>query len=527
MQNGWITVLTTLTLAGACAPLALGDADAGDAAPAATGDAEYSDLDADRGGLPDVAGLSWDVPMSLDDSCAPGETRPCPYLVSTATEAWTVRRDNDGQWLVEETDPVPPADTGDAAEPAPPAPIDLRPAWQHTETARILSCAAASSGHGVFYAVGLADGRIRVRNEQGEVTADATMPGRVYALCALDLDGDGSDEVVAGGDTGGVHAFDVKGRPLWSWTPPPWKRPSHARQGSHSYRTVITGVTPADVDGDGAPEILAMGICWYVLDRDGNMIFIHETSHSGVSWDGLTPEFTLLVTAGDVAGDSAQEIVGDLYGAGDAGGSRLVHVWNTTSSEPVWLHSRPPNRFAGSALKAVIAADTDGDGKDEFVIASDAYNLHLGYYDYGPENRGVWYANVGSGANALIAADLNADGGSEIIVGTEMGQVQALDAGQNRLFVADVEQSVMALAARPQGNRHEIWAGTVNGSLFVINAAGERVRRGHLPGCLDHLAVTQSGSVLATTSGGSVALYGAGRNVPAQNTAPAAGGAQP
>lgn len=86
MQNGWITVLTTLTLAGACAPLALGDADAGDAAPAATGDAEYSDLDADRGGLPDVAGLSWDVPMSLDDSCAPGETRPCPCLDGSAVD---------------------------------------------------------------------------------------------------------------------------------------------------------------------------------------------------------------------------------------------------------------------------------------------------------------------------------------------------------------------------------------------------------------------------------------------------------
>ena len=68
--------------------------------------------------------------------------------------------------------------------------------------------------------------------------------------------------------------------------------------------------------------------------------------------------------------------------------------------------------------------------------------------------------------------------------------------------------AVMALAARPVGAGQEIWTGTVNGKLFVLNGDGKIIGRGHLPGPIDHLAVAKHGAVLATTSGGEVALYG-------------------
>jgi len=425
------------------------------------------------------------------------------YVVSGDATTWIARLDNDNRWRVEQSSSLSlPLDTTPSAEPA----SDLSPLWQQTESARVLSAVTMTVAGRPRYAVGLADGSVRVRSETGDVVADVAIPGRVYALAAIDLDSDGNEDLVAGSDTGGVHAFTPDGKERWFWTPPPWKRPPSARVGSRPYRSVITGIAPADVDGDGKPEILAMGIAWYVLDRQGRALFVHDASYAGQSWDGVVDEFTFLVAPADVTGDSAQEIVGDLAGAGNAGDSNLVHVWNTQSDDPVWVHSRPPNRFAGSALKAVVAADFDADGKDEFAIASDAYNLQLGYYDVGPENRTVWYASLGSGANVMTAADLDRSGRSVLLVGTEMGQLQAIDNEQTRRFITDLKESVTALAV---GNVNVIWAGTVNGKLFVLNAEGKITKRGTLPGLINEIVVAEDGTALVTTAGGTASVYDA------------------
>jgi len=444
------------------------------------------------------------------------------YLVTDGKAGWIARADMDGKWLVAQVEgrEIPAeAAVETKASPLLSADPDLRPAWQDRESVRVLSSTVMSVGDAGLYVVGLADGRIRVRRENGEIAVDSSMPGRVYALCPMDLDGDGSDELLAGSDTGGMHAFAADGNRLWTWTPPPWKRPDWARQSHRPSRTVITGIAPIDTNGDGEHEILVMGISWYILDREGKLLFFHEYTPCGNSWDGIVKEQTFVVAAGDVMGDGGDEIVGDLSGSGNAGGCWAVYVWdgkargvqahsaNPSEEDYLWRHGRPSNRYAGSALKAVIATDFDGDGKDELAIASDAYVLQLGYYDCGPENESVWSCGLGSGANVMIGADVDGDGKAEIVVGTETGQVQALDAQKNRLFVADVSESVMALVARPEGAGHEIWAGTVNGKLFVLDAEGKIVSQGRLPGLIDHLAVSRDGAVLATTSGGYVALY--------------------
>ena len=150
-----------------------------------------------------------------------------------------------------------------------------------------------------------------------------------------------------------------------------------------------------------------------------------------------------------------------------------------------------------------------------FSVSDAGYQRHLGYFNtFGTKTEGVWSCSLGSGATAMIDADLDGDGKAEIVVGTEMGQVQALDGTppsasheKGKIFITDVEESVTALAARPSGNGNDIWVGTVNGKLFVLDAQGKITRRGHLPGLIDHIAVSEDGEVLVTTSGGRVALY--------------------
>ena len=112
-----------------------------------------------------------------------------------------------------------------------------------------------------------------------------------------------------------------------------------------------------------------------------------------------------------------------------------------------------------------------------------------------------------SGIDWQYTADLDGDGRAEIVVGTEMGQVQRIDAEKKRLFITDVEEYVTALAARPRAPGHEVWVGTVNGKLFALDAKGTVLRRGRMPGLVDHLVVSREGAVLATTSGGRMALF--------------------
>jgi len=438
------------------------------------------------------------------------------YLVTGEQESWIVRVDKEGKWVVEPVGDQELQVQMQKAKAASPA-LDLKPKWQQTESARILSSAVLSVDQGSRYAVGLADGRIRLRNEQGGITAEARMSGKVYALCAVDLDGDGNDEVIAGTVTGTVCAFRADGSRLWIWNHPEWKRPDGARVGWGNYRPVVTGILPVNRDKDKTPEILVMGICWYVLDSKGRTLFAHEVRNSGTCWHGIVREKTFILAVGDLMGDEADEIVGDYYGIGGGGGCNIVHVWDGKQDEYIWRHSKPGNRFCGDTLRAVLVADFDGDGKDEFATASDAYVLQLGYYDnFGPRKQCIWACGVGSGINAMIGADLDGNGKIEIVVGTEMGQVQAFDYNppsnlydKERLFITDAEQGVMALAARQRhdGNGEEVWVGTVNGKILVLDAEGNIVRRGHLPGLIDHIVVSADGAVLATTSGGQVALY--------------------
>lgn len=368
---------------------------------------------------------------------------------------------------------------------------NLNPRWQRTEDSRIHAAAAM----GDRLAIGLADHRVRVIDVNGKDIADAKMPGKVYALTTID------DKFIAGTVTGAVHAFDRDGNELWQWQAPPWEKPTDWREGWGSMRTTITHIQPADVDGDGKPEILAAGAHWYVLGRRGSPIFNYTREGAYRAWTGITRENTFELAPADYDGDGCEEIAGHIGGMGSAGGSHFLCFYRVGDDKPLWQPGRPPNRYGGSALTCATTGDVDGDGSPELVIGSEAYINHLGVYNL--KNKTSAALDAGSGVTALACADINGDGRDEIIAATEMGQVIAMNGQGEHVFLADVHESVTAMLLTGD----HIWIGTANGLVFVLGHEGNIVRRGRLPGYLDHLVATDGGGALATTSDGQAALY--------------------
>ena len=447
------------------------------------------------------------------------------YLVEGDGANWLVAADAKGKWFFEELETARALAEDKGAKPASISTSGanglktrlksirnrLMPIWHKSENARILSSTSMSVSGRNHWALGLGDGRIQILGAEGQTVSTMKMAGMVFGLSAMDLNGDGCDELIAGVDSGAIGAFTVDGGKLWSWTPPPWQPPSPSwRQSMGKWRTVISDIVPISIEADGTYGVLASGVYFYLLDRDGGMISMYDvrgesslSKHAGQGYKtGLwrTPESTFILALGDINGDDLPEIVG---------GTPLdlsVRVWDAKSGKRIAAYRRPGGRYRGSIIKAVAAADFNGDGKDEFVVGSDAFRDQLAIYAY-PEGL-LWSRNPGSSVEVVGAGDLNEDGKAEIIVGTELGQLQAFDGEGRRLFVADLGGPAASLAVVEGRDRVQIWAGTLNGRLCVLDGQGRLIGQADLPTCIDHLSADARGErILATSAEGHMAVF--------------------
>ncbi len=270
-------------------------------------------------------------------------------------------------------------------------------------------------------------------------------------VALADLDGDGRIEIVAVGRGSGTYAFRNDGTPWWS-SPYPLVRDI----GSVSGRTRAVGPAPtiADLEGDGAPEVIVGRV---VLDGQSGAL-----RWRGEGETGRAINFFLgpIACAADLDGDGRQEvIVGSTVFRSDG-----AIAWNRYPDVPDGLCAvadvlaDPPGpevvltgngylfvlagddgrvlwerRLVGRVRQAIggapTVADFDGDGRVELGVA------HGGAYGvYDPACRGsddppgcqeaglLWMTSTSDASSAGTGSsvfDFNGDGRAEVVYNDE------------------------------------------------------------------------------------------------------------
>lgn len=207
--------------------------------------------------------------------------------------------------------------------------------------------------------------RIWIAHPSGRIVAEAPVPAAIQVLRAVDLDGDGRFEIVAG-----------------------WGR-SHAHQGG------TTRITIHRLQGNAlaqelitAPATTRQDVASFVASENGTLtvaffeskyiVKVARARHAANQWtleDLATLRMATTLAWGDVDGDGSSDlVVGRVYGEeqgsdGDAfvlrpGGQRV----------PI-----PTVR----GVRGLTVADVDGDGRDE-VYLGDGW-----HQDYGKQARGL------------------------------------------------------------------------------------------------------------------------------------------
>jgi len=319
-------------------------------------------------------------------------------------------------------------------------------------------------GDAVASAIYLAE--VEVWGNREGLAAEAKVATHQFpAVAAADIDGDGAEEVIAGSTNGKVFLLNADGSVRWS---------------VETAGAVNTVATAAIADEGLAIIAGSMGGTVTALGSDG-----------AVLWTWTAPYYKRAphirtVFPANLGGEKPAVIAGCdnwHYYALDAAGQELWHYESVHGST------------------AGAAADVDGDGVDEVACGTEYYWWHL----VNAAGERVWNYSTSTGptANACAIGDLDGDGKQEVLFGGADANVHTLDAAGTVLWHLNTGDEVTALACVDVDGdgAQEALVASMSFNLYAVKGDGTVLWRKDLGSPVLNMCVT-GGKVCAATLDG-------------------------